>query len=501
MRTMPRVQHRPRRHVALALAVALGLGVTAGLAARAADAPAMADPAALVVRPDQGLTLGGTRVTIEVADLSAATFEQVAAGISFTLALAKDGTLYAWGRHNLGQLGSGAATTSSPQRATKVDMTGVLAGKKIVQVAAGGESAAVLTDDGRVYTWGTNSSGKLGTGSDETALQWSTDPRAVSVSGALAGKHIKQISVGDYHMTALDNNGRLYAWGDGKYGQLGNNDAASSAVPVAVSTSGVLGGVVLTEASASRANTVALGSNGKIYAWGRNADGQLGTGSKANVDALVPVETNMSGALAGKTVTAVITLDNTMLAIADGQVFGWGRNYYGELGTGDQTEHLNPHPVDTSGALAGVEIVQIAGFRSTVMARDSAGAAYGWGNNVNGVLGGGGAAGDYVRMPAAVDRSGVLADKDVVALVTSGYHSVALDPAGQAFTWGQGQALGDASTYHSSSPLAVPTHRVRFGTGSLGTNVVMDVAHGTVEATTPRHAAGDADVLVVPIAG
>jgi alpha-tubulin suppressor-like RCC1 family protein len=109
---------------------------------------------------------------------------------------------------------------------------------------------------------------------------------AVVTSGVLSGKTITQIAAGGDHTCALDTAGKVYCWGDNDNGQLGNNSTTNTSVPVAVVTSGVLSGKTVTQITGGYNTTCALADN-RAYCWGDNALGQLGNNS--TTDSPVPV--------------------------------------------------------------------------------------------------------------------------------------------------------------------------------------------------------------------
>ena len=116
-----------------------------------------------------------------------------------------------------------------------------------------------------------------------------------SEANLFEGKTISQISAGSDHSLALDSEGQIYAWGYNYYGQLGNGDTTSSNTPVKVDTSGVLAGKTISQISAGSNHSLALDSEGQIYAWGGNYVGQLGNGG--TTDSNTPVQTNFSNML------------------------------------------------------------------------------------------------------------------------------------------------------------------------------------------------------------
>jgi hypothetical protein len=118
-----------------------------------------------------------------------------------------------------------------------------------------------------------------------------------SEANLFEGKTISQISAGSDHSLALDSEGQIYAWGSNYYGQLGNGDTTSSNTPVKVDTSGVLAGKTISQISAAAVSdySLALDSEGQIYAWGYNLNGQLGNGT--TITSNTPVQTNFSNML------------------------------------------------------------------------------------------------------------------------------------------------------------------------------------------------------------
>jgi alpha-tubulin suppressor-like RCC1 family protein len=154
---------------------------------------------------------------------------------------------------------------------------------------------------------------------------------SVLQSGALAGKTVTALSMGQYFTVALCSDGTVAAWGSNGAGQLGNNSTADSIVPVAVSRSGALAGKTVVAVTVGGYHALALCSDGTVAAWGNNGSGQLGNGTTTG--SKIPVTVDLTGVLAGKTVTAVAAgLFHSMAVCSDGTVATWGLNVYGQLG-------------------------------------------------------------------------------------------------------------------------------------------------------------------------
>jgi alpha-tubulin suppressor-like RCC1 family protein len=362
------------------------------------------------------------------------------------------GQAYCWGANGNGQLGNGSTINSSLP--VPVYTGGVLSGKTLIQIVAGFSHTCALDSSGAAYCWGLNSSGQLGNNSVTQSLV----PVAVTTSGVLSGKTLTQITAGNSHTCALDASGTAYCWGANGNGQLGNNTTTKSLVPVAVSTSGVLSGTTLTQITAGSAHTCALDSTGAAYCWGANGNGQLGNSS--TTQSLVPVAVTTSGVLSGKTLTQISADENGMFTCAldaAGAAYCWGAASFGQLGNGGVSSTPGvPVAVVTSGVLSGKTLTQIATGSGSTCAVASTGAAYCWGQGVNGELGNGSAANSNV--PVAVTTSGVLAGKTLRQVSLGTNFACALDSAGAAYCWGlntSGQVGNPATATHFLVPTAV----------------------------------------------
>ena len=147
------------------------------------------------------------------------------------------------------------------------------------QIGSGeGSRACAISLSNRAYCWGSGSSGALGNNSTTN----SSIPVAVNTTGVLAGKAIKQISAGFSHTCAIASDNKAYCWGSGTSGQLGDNLYTNSSIPVAVNTTGVLAGKTIKQISNGSSHTCAIASDDKAYCWGIGTSGQLGNNSAAN---------------------------------------------------------------------------------------------------------------------------------------------------------------------------------------------------------------------------
>lgn len=373
--------------------------------------------------------------------------KSVSSGDTFSVAIDSEGKAYAWGLNDFGQLGDGS--TNSRLSPVAVDVSGVLNGKELVQVAAGGEYTLALDDEGTVFAWGSNASGQLGDGS----LDNSSVPVAVDPATVLSGKKITAIAAGYRSSLALDDSGSVHGWGLDSQGQLGVGLSEFIRSPIAITPAGALAGKTIQKTAFGYFHTLFI-SEGLIFAAGRNSDRQLGDGS--TTDKSSPIASGTGGVvLAGKAFTAIAAGIYHSLALdSAGKVYSWGLNNFGQLGIGS-TENSDPTLV--GGLIASKTIVAIAAGGYHSLALDSDGVLYSWGYNVNGQLG----VGDTLNRtsPVAVDMTGVLSGKTISSIHGADRHSIVLDSAGKAYSWGansQGE-LGDTSTIDRNVPVVVYT--------------------------------------------
>jgi len=381
-------------------------------------------------------------VAVAGGALTDKTVTDITAGAYHTCALISDGTVTCWGDNYSGQLGDGSNTTSY----VPVAVTGgALTDKTVTDITAGGDHTCALISDGTVTCWGSNGYGQLGTGDDTNR----NVPVAVT-SGALTDKTVTDITAGASHTCALISDGTVTCWGYNGDGQLGDGSNTTSYVPVAV-TGGALTDKTVTDITAGASHTCALISDGTVTCWGDNFNGLLGDGSNTNSNLPVAVA---GGALTDKTVTDITAgAYHTCALISDGTVTCWGWNYYGQLGTGDDTNRNVPVAV-TGGALAGKTVTDITAGGGHTCALISDGTVTCWGWNYYGQLG----TGDDTNrnVPVAV-TSGALTNKTVTDITAGGGHTCALISDGTVTCWGwnsYGQ-LGTGDDTNRNVPVAV----------------------------------------------
>lgn len=360
----------------------------------------------------------------------------VSAGDQFAVAMDETGSVYGWGLNSSGQLGVSSTTVSYTPLA--VDTSSTLSGKNLTTIAAGHSTSLVLDDAGVIFGWGSDQFGQLAVGLTVKIRS----PILITSGGSLTAKTIRKTAFGYEHTLFIASDGLIYAAGQNGYRQLGNGATAAASAPLATGPSGgVLEGKTFTAVAAGIYHSLALDSAGKVYSWGYNGQGQLGIGSTVSSD-----PTLVAGILATKTIVAIAAGGYHSIALdSDGVLYSWGWNVNGQLGIGGYVNSTTPTVVDASGVLLNKTISSIyAGDRHS-MVLDNAGVAYAWGYNLNGVLGDNSQA--TRPLPVAVYTAGDLTGKAIVKLSTGLSHTLALDSIGNIYAWGYNGngEIGDGS--------------------------------------------------------
>ncbi|HHT9110863.1 MAG TPA: RCC1 domain-containing protein [Candidatus Brocadiaceae bacterium] len=296
----------------------------------------------------------------------AETIRQVSAGWEHTVALKSDGTVWTWGANKFGQLGDGTTIAKS----LPIQVGGI---SKVVAIDGGAGHTVAAKLDGTVWAWGLNNYGQLGDATTENKNI------PVQVNGLL---DIIAVACGGNHSVSLNRNGDVWTWGANEYGQLGiggeTSPGSKKNKPEKING---LGGIIALACGGS--HTIALSKDGEVYGWGCNQKGQIGDGT--NIKRTSPVKVNgLSGIIAITSGGALggDTNSHNLALKSDGTVWAWGSNSDGQLGDGTDTDRNIPVQV---GGLS--HVIAIAGGGAHSVALKSDGTVWAWGCNWAGQLG------------------------------------------------------------------------------------------------------------------
>ncbi len=242
-------------------------------------------------------TTSDSNTPVQVKD-----FKDVAAvsvGYGHTVALKKDGTVWTWGYNRKGQLGNGTSDEGSHPVPTQVKNL-----SDVTAIAAGREHTVALKKDGTVWAWGYGSWGQLGDGNTadkSVPVQVIEDIDPTTGKPARYFGDVTAIAGGVNHTVALKKDGTVWAWGYNSNGELGDGSNEQRTIPVQVKDIGNV-----TAITTKSSHTAALKKDGTVWTWGWNGYGQLGDGGTAN--SKVPVQAsgvNLGGTTATATPTPV----------------------------------------------------------------------------------------------------------------------------------------------------------------------------------------------------
>ncbi len=247
----------------------------------------------------------------------------------YTLAVKVDGSLWAWGRNDFGQLGDGTRTNIAAPKQVGIGFK---------TVAASGKRTFALKSDGSLWKWGLTPT-QIGTdfGAVAAGLALKTDGSLWALGLGDGTTTPKQIGTGFSaaapgrdHIVALKSDGSLWTWGDNQYGQLGDGTTTGSLTPKQIGTG-------FSTVAAGDFSSFAVKSDGSLWAWGDNMTGQLGDGTVLSSSTPKQVGTGFS---------SVASISNysfhTVAIKLDGTVWAWGNNRSGQLGDATVASRLTP---------------------------------------------------------------------------------------------------------------------------------------------------------------
>jgi alpha-tubulin suppressor-like RCC1 family protein len=347
-----------------------------------------------------------------------------------------DGSLWAWGANSNGELGQGDAEYRSSPVQVATDRWKEIKFTKF----AGSNSISTmgLKEDNTLWVWGSNYYGQLGLGD----IIRRSSPIQLGATGDFTPvSRWKFISLGGFQTSsfAIRSDGTLWAWGRNNNGQLGLNDLIDRSSPVQVGTSS------WTFVESGDTSTYAIKSDGTLWSWGYNFNGELGQGDRIYRSSPVQVGTSLWTSVSGGG-------DHTLAIRSDGTLWAWGRNNNGQLGLNDLIDRSSPVQV-------GIDVIplnrsetwgSISAGQSYSVATKFDGTMWAWGLNGSGNLG----LGDINSRSSPVQVGNSAKWKKVS---TRGLTTNALDCYGYIWSWGNNfyGRLGLGDTIYRSSPVQI----------------------------------------------
>ena len=394
---------------------------------------------------------GGPDLPTGLTFVETTIYTVISCGFDHSLAVTDEGKVYAWGYNYYGQLGLGTSGNGTNESSPVLIPTTALS--NVSGIAAGRFHSLAFTTNGEVYAWGRNNSGQLGLG---TSGDENNESSPVLIP-TTALSNVSGIAAGFDHSLALTTNGEVYAWGNNNNGQLGlgyfgsNENNESSPVLIPTTDLSNVSGI-----AAGHSHSLAFTTNGEVYAWGNNYFGQLGLGTSGDENnesspVLIPTTalSNVSGIAAGNLHSLAFT--------TNGEVYAWGYNYYGQLGLGTSGNAYNESSPTLITALSNITVSGIAAGAYHSLAFTTNGEVYAWGYNNEGQLGLG-TSGDENNesSPVLIPTTDL---SNVSGIAAGSIMSLAVTDEGKVYAWGynnNGQlGLGDDSIIQQKSPVII----------------------------------------------
>ena len=317
-------------------------------------------------------------------------------------------------------------------------------------ISAGVEHSVAICDEGILWAWGNNRFGQLG---DGTTTRRHAPVRIMD--------DVLSVSAGDFHTIALRNDGSVWSWGlNGVAGRLGCGATIRRNEPRRIKDN-----VVAIAAGGN--HNAAITADGVLWTWGENVNGALGDGTTINRLSPVRIIDDVKYVSVGS--------GATMAVRSDGSLWTWGDNRWAQLGDGTTTRRLSPvrimeNIVSVSaggGDITGAGIIQASVNPGRAMAVDSDGVLWGWGENTFGQLGDG-------TIIHRLTPHKIM--DDVISVSTGANSAMAIRSDGSLWGWGRNPlghgALGDGTTTHRRTPMMIMENVAAVAAGEFHTIAV-----------------------------
>lgn len=320
-----------------------------------------------------------------------------------------------------------------------------------VSIAAGAEHSCAATATGTAWCWGRGSEGQLGN------LEFSDASRPVRVAGA----QFVQMDGGRRHTCGVTSAGQVLCWGWGHYGQLGNGTPYTTAGVTPVNSTDSYISV-----SAGGNHTCAITDGGIIHCWGENSQGQLGDGTTVSRPSPAPIAAD-SMTFVEVSAGAFHTCGRSTA----GDVYCWGLNHLGQLGTGDLVSVDVPTAVASS-----VTFQSVSAGVSHTCGISTQGASYCWGSAEFGELGTGGTV--ERGFSGAMQPSQALLGYPFISVVAADVYTCGVQPGGMTACWGR----GTEGQFGNGQPLNMPVPLPNTY-GPRATAIALGATHGCLIST------------------
>ena len=308
--------------------------------------------------------------------------------------------------------------------------------RQYTKVAGGLSHTLAIDSEGNLWAWGDNRYGQLGDGTITDKIV----PMQIK-----QGTKFKEISAGNFYSLAIDSEGNLWTWGSNDSGRLGDGTTTQRISPVQIKS-----GTKFKEISAGIEHSLAIDSEGNLWAWGNNMYGQLGDGTTTQKISPVQIKS-------GTKFTQISGANHSLAIDEEGNLWTWGWNAYGQLGDGTKEDKTLPMQITN-----GIKFVKIAAGNISNGAIDEEGNLWTWGTNIHGQLG------DGTNVDKLIPTQ-VLKNIKFSSIVSGVNSFSAIDIYQNMWSWGYNEEgnVGDGTTTNRSEPIIIKTKIKEIFRGSI----------------------------------
>ena len=351
----------------------------------------------------------------------------VAAAGFTSYAIRSDGALFAWGDGSGGQIGDGVTARNMFDTGAPSNFS---TGYSWSKISGGANTFLAATSDGTLWGWGDNSFGQLGIGT--TVLSNLPIKIGPFINSASPPTFI-DFSAGNFHSAAITSNGALYTWGFNNNGQIGDGTTVNKSSPVKI------GSLSWSKIATGSACTLAIDSSSQLFAWGATPVGDNSTVARSS-----PVKIGTNQASSWVAITAGNSFRGAISNL--GHLYVWGSQSVGELGSGTAGNAVVPlDPLSWTQIATGGDAQSMYGLAAN-------GTMYVWGSASSGGLGNGTTTPSVSSPTQLAAFAGLSFIKISGAINTTGPAGAGILTDGRLYTWGIGtNGLGARGTTVSAS--------------------------------------------------
>ncbi len=362
-------------------------------------------------------------------------------GYNYSAALTSNGRVFIWGSNSSGQLGYDKNLSRTQYPIDITDSFSLDDNEKIVKIALGYLHSAAITSSGRIFMWGDNLQRQLGT----IYIDYSSVPIDITSRFQLkSGETIESVELGGFHSAAITSLGRLFLWGDNHYGQLGIGETTIySSVPCDITKSIKLNPYEeIADFSLGMYHSAVLTSYGRLFMWGSNQYGQTGD----SLDEINPIPESITSKFQTSKNEKIISIElgqyHSAALTSFGNIYVWGSNSSHQLGEGIDYKCDTPTNITNQFSLNNDEdkiiSINLGGHHSTVLT--SSGKLFLWGFCWHDKTSSGLNVEILINHPVNIlDKFSLNSDERIIDVDLGTKHSSVLTSQGRIFTWGDNQ--------------------------------------------------------------